>query len=107
MEGHWDKIWDCFLEVPKDSLVLNVDDDDFLKANEVLGEHQILCGGLKLADTRLKTFEQMKDDVKRVIDACAPGGGFLYCADKGFLTPGDVNPVLIECYNFAHEYSGK
>ena len=31
-----ENIWDCFLEVPKDSLVLNVDDDDILKVNEVL-----------------------------------------------------------------------
>lgn len=107
MEGRWENIWDCFLEVPKDSLILNVDDDDFLKVHERLGDHQILCGGLKLADTRLKSFDQMKDDLKRVIDTCAPGGGFLFSADKGFLTPGDVNPTLIECYNFAHEYSKK
>lgn len=107
MEGRWENIWDCFLEVPKDSLVLNVDDDDILKVNEVLGDHQILCGGLKLGDTRLKTFEEMKDDIKRVIDTCAPGGGFIFCADKGFVPPGDVNRTLIECYNFAHEYSKK
>ena len=49
----------------------------------------------------------MKDDVKRVIDTCAPGGGFIFSAGKGFLTPGDVNRTLIERYNFAHEYSKK
>ena len=107
MEGRWENIWECFLEVPKDSLVLAVDDDDFLKAHEVLGNHQILCGGLKLADTRLRKFADIKDDIKRVIDTCAPGGGFLFSPDKGFLTPGDVNPTLIECFNFAHEYSSK
>lgn len=107
MEGRWENIWDCFLDAPKDSVVLSVDDDDILKANEVLGGHQILCGGLKLADTRLKPFEQIKDNIKRVIDTCAPGGGFLFCTDKGFLTPGDVNPTVIECLNFAHEYSSK
>lgn len=107
MEGRWEKIMDCFLEVPKDSLVLGVDDDDFLKVHEVLGNHQIISGGLKLADTRLKKFEDIKDDIKRVIDTCAPGGGFLFATDKGLLTPGDVNPTLIEAYNFAHEYSSK
>lgn len=107
MEGRWENILDCFLEVPKDSLVLHVDDDDFLKVHEVLGNHQILVGGLKLADTRLKKFEDIKDDIKRVIDTCAPGGGFLFGTDKGFLTPGDVNRTLIECHNFAHEYSSK
>jgi len=107
MEGRWENIWECFLEVPKDSLVLCVDDDDILKAKAVLGDHQIIAGGLKLADTRLKTFDQMKDGIKKVIDTCAPGGAFIYCADKGLLTPGDLNPTLIECFNFAHEYSKK
>lgn len=107
MEGRWENIMECFLEVPKDSVVLCVDDDDFLKVHECLGDHQILVGGLKTAGTRLKKFEDIKDDIKRVIDTCAPGGGFLFGADKGFLTPGDVNPTLIECYNFAHEYSSK
>lgn len=107
MQGRWENVMDCFLEVPKDSVVLVVDDDDFLKVHERLGHHQILCGGLKMADTRLKKFEDIKDDIKRVIDTCAPGGGFLFNSDKNLLTPGDVNPTLIECYNFAHEYSSK
>lgn len=107
MEGHWENILDCFLDVPKDSVVLSVDDDDFLKVHERLGNHQILVGGLKAADTRLKKFEDIKDNIKRVIDTCAPGGGFLFSADKAFVTPGDINPTLIECYNFAHEYSSK
>ena len=61
MEGRWENIMDCFLDVPKDSVVLAVDDDDFLKVHEVLGDHQILCGGLKAADTRLKKFEDMEN----------------------------------------------
>lgn len=105
MEGSWEGIMECFLEVPKDSVVLNVDDDDILKVHALLGHHQILCGGLKLVDARMKPFDQLKDQIKRVIDTCAPGGGFLFCTDKGLLTRGDINPTLIACYNFAHEYS--
>ena len=91
LEGRWENIWDCFLELPKDSVVLHVDDDDFLKAT----------------DTRMKKFEDIKDDIKRVIDTCAPSGGFIFTTDKAMVTPGDVNPTLIECFNFAHEYSKK
>lgn len=106
LEGRWENIWDCFLDVPKDSVVLSID-DDILKAHERLGDHQILVGGLKMADTRLKKFENIKDDIKRVMDTCAPGGGFLFSTDKSVTAPGDMNPTLIECYNFAHEYSSK
>lgn len=107
MEGHWKNIWDCFFDVPKDSCVLCVDDDDFMEAYEVLGQQQVLCGGLKLADTRLKNFDQIKDSMKKLVDTCAPGGGFIFNTDKGFLTPGDVNQTLFDAYNFVHEYSCK
>ncbi len=107
LEGKWDRLLPYFLELPKDSCVLHVDDDDFIKTYELLGQHQILIGGLKASDCRLKKFEDIKDDVKRVIDTCAPGGGFLFSNDKGWLTPGDLNPTVVEAYNFAHEYSKK
>lgn len=105
LEGRWERILHYFLELPKDCCVLHVDDDDFLKVHEVLGHHQILCGGLKSADTMLKSFDQIKDDVKRVIDTCAPGGGFLFSTDKCWITPNDMNQNLVDAYNFAHEYS--
>lgn len=107
LEGRWEKIWHLFLELPKDCLILHVDDDDFFKAYEALGQHQIICGGLRSADIRLKSMEELKDQVKRVIDTCAPGGGFLLATDKIWSSPGDVNQNLIDVFNFAHEYSSK
>lgn len=107
LEGHWENLLDCFYDVPKDSLVLSVDDDDLLKVYEKLGDYQILVGGVKIADTRLKKFDDIEGDIKKIIDTCAPGGGFLFGSDKAFLTPGDVNSTLIQCYNLAHEYSSK
>lgn len=107
LEGKWGQLADCFLDAPKDSFVLMVDDDDVFDIYERLGHHQIIMGGLKMANVRLKKFDDIKDDIKRVVDTCAPGGGFIFLPDKGFVTRGDVNPTLIECYNFAHEYSKK
>ena len=107
LEGKWGGMADSFMDAPKDSFILAVDDDDVFDIYERVGHHQIICGGLRLADTRLKKFEDIRDDIKRVIDTCAPGGGFLFMTDKAFVTPGDVNKTLIECYNFAHEYSKK
>jgi len=107
LEGKWGQMADCFLDAPKDSFVLAVDDDDVFDIYNRLGHHQIICGGLRLADTRLKKTDEIKDHIKRVVDTCAPGGGFLFMTDKAFVTPGDVSKTLIECYNFAHEYSKK
>ena len=107
MEGRWSKIWHHFKDLPKDCCILQVDDDDLFELYAELGQDQIITGGVKIADTRLKPFEAVKDDIKRVIDTCAPGGGFLLDSDKGWIAPGDVNQTLIEVFNFAHEYSKK
>ncbi len=107
MEGNWSRIWDRFRELPKDSLILHVDDDDIIQAKKEIGDWQIIAGGLKLADCRMKSFDQIKDDVKRVIDACAPGGGFIFTLDKCALTPGDINQTVIDAYNFVHEYTSR
>ena len=78
---------------------------DIIKAKEVLGDYQIIEGGLKMASLRTDSPEKIKDDVKKIIDACQPGDGFLFCTDKAWIAPGDVNQNLIDAYNFAHEYS--
>ena len=105
LEGRWENVWECFKEVPKDSCILHIDDDDIIKAKEVLGDYQIIEGGLKMASVRTDSPEKIKDDVKKIIDACQPGDGFLFCTDKAWIAPGDVNQNLIDAYNFAHEYS--
>lgn len=105
LEGRWENVWECFKEVPKDSCILHIDDDDIIKVKEVLGDYQIIEGGLKMASVRTDSPEKIKDDVKKIIDACQPGDGFLFCTDKAWIAPGDVNQNLIDAYNFAHEYS--
>lgn len=107
MEGSWERIWHHFLEVPKDSCILHVDDDDICKVKQEIGHHQIIEGGLKMAAVRTESIEKIKEDVKHVIDVCAPGDGFLFCTDKAWIAPGDVNQNLIDAYNFVHEYSMK
>ncbi len=107
LEGSWKNVWHHFLEVPKDSCILHIDDDDICQAKKELGDHQIIEGGLKMAAVRTESFDKIKEDIKRVIDVCAPGDGFLFCTDKAWIAPGDVNQNLIDAYNFVHEYSMK
>ena len=104
-EGRWDKVYQCFREVPKDSCILHIDDDDIIKAKEDIGDWQILEGGLKLASLFTDSAENIKAEVRKVIDACAPGDGFLFCTDKAWISPQDMNRNLIDAYNYAHEYS--
>ncbi|MBQ7737338.1 MAG: hypothetical protein IJT62_05825 [Oscillospiraceae bacterium] len=107
LEGRFGRMTDCFLDAPKDSFVLFVDDDDIYDVNERLGQHHIIAGGLLSVNTRMMKIDEMKDGIMKLIDTLAPGGGYIFAANKCCLTPGDVNRNLIDCYNFAHEYSKK
>ena len=107
MEGAWAAFYDVFQDAPKDSCILHVDDDDIVQAKKDIGDCQILEGGIKLAKIMASDIEDIKAEVRRVIDACAPGEGFLFCTDKAWIGPRDVNQNLIDCYNYEHEYSKK
>lgn len=107
IEGHWKNVWHHFLDVPKDSCILHVDDDDLFDAYKELGQHQIIMGGVRMADIRTKKLDDLKDQIKKMIDTCAPGGGYFFATDKAWIAPGDVNQTLIDVFNFAHDYSTK
>ena len=107
LEGRWLPFIEHFLELPKDSVIIMVDDDDILELKKRIGHHQVLTGGVKIQNTRLLSKEENIDYAKRVIDACAPGGGFMFNSDKMWIFSGDINQNLIDVYNFAHEYGKK
>lgn len=106
-EGAWLGFMDGFRDIPKSSVILFVDEDDILEMNRVIGDWQVLGGGAKLAQTKFASKEENIDYAKKVIDECAPGGGFIFSAEKRMICPGDVNQTLIDVYNFAYEYSRK
>ena len=104
-EGKWKHLWDFFLDLPKDSTVINVEDDDVIETYEKIGHHHIICGGGRLTDIRLNSLEYNIDQAKKVIDACAPGKGFIFTTDKSWCCKGDINQTLIDLYKFVKEYA--
>ena len=106
LEGSWMHVVDFFRDVPKDSMILMADDDDVIELYKKIGDYQIIAGGAKLAEIRLESKEKIIDRAKRTIDICAQDSGFLFCTDKNWISPGDVNQNLVDVYNFVHEYKG-
>lgn len=104
LEGKWAHVFDYLKDAPKDSMIMMLDDDDIFDVNDALGEYQIIAGGAKIVD--LKTYDRDKclDITKKVIDTCAPGGGFIFTTDKIWNSPGDITQNLLDVYSFAHEY---
>ena len=84
-----------------------VDEDDIIEVNKAIGDWIVLGGGAKPAQTKFFSKEENIDYAKKVIDACAPGGGFIFSADKRMICPGDVTQTFIDVYNFVYEYGKK
>ncbi len=103
-EGSFKNVFPYFLDLPKDSLVVNVENEDICDVYKFLGHHQIIMGGHRLIDTKMRTLEENKDIAKRVIDTCAPGNAFIYASDKSWACKGDVTPMMVETYKFVKEY---
>lgn len=101
LEGDWTHLYDFVNDFPKDFAFAMIEKDDIFTAKEKIGKTVALSGGIDLGMLRNCTKDQCIDHVKKVIDQCAPGGGFIFSTDKSLLAPDDVN---IENYKAVYEY---
>lgn len=91
-EGKSSHIYDCFLELPKGSIVALIEGSDIIQAKKDIGHHVTLSGGIPIYLLKNGTKEECIDYVKRVIQECGPGGGFMLTMDKAPLSGTDINP---------------
>lgn len=105
LEGKWIQFTDFLCDLPKNSCVLHVDDDDVIEFKSKLNKHQAVAGGVHSSTLAMSSTETCLDEAKRIIDQCAPDGGFIYSNGKALISAGDVNPNLINTFNFVHENS--
>jgi len=50
---------------------------DIAKAKKILGDTACICGNLPSADLIYGKKEDIIENTKRMLDICAPGGGFM------------------------------
>ncbi len=76
-EGRYNTRLEQLLDVPKGKVIYMFETVDIKRAKEVLGGHACICGNLPTALLAHGTPEQVKDATKKMLDDCAPGGGFM------------------------------
>ena len=64
-------------ELPKGKILGMFEQVDIGSAKKILGDHMCICGNLPGALLAYGTPEKIIDETKRMIDICAPGGGFV------------------------------
>lgn len=107
LEGEWAQHYDWLNSLPKNFLTGIVENDDIVKMKKKVGDNITLIGGMPLNVLKYESKEFCIDYAKRVVDECAPGGGFIFGTDKVLQCPGDVNPEnYIAVNNYVYEYGG-
>ena len=64
-------------ELPKGRIIGMFEQVDMADAKRILGETMCLCGNLPGSTLAYGTPEEVADQTKRLLDLCAPGGGFI------------------------------
>lgn len=78
LEGDWGKHWHHFLELPKGTVLCDIDDQgDIFKAKADIGHHQCIAGGISSSMFILGTPQEIDERVKLLCETVGKGGGFI------------------------------
>lgn len=77
-EGPYDTRIEQITDIPAGKCVLHLEKADMAKAKKVLGDKVCLTGNLSIYLLEHGTKEQVIDETKRLLDICAPGGGYIF-----------------------------
>lgn len=76
-EGRYNTRLEILRDVPKGKVVYAFEQVDIKEAKRILGDVACICGNLPTSLLAFGTPGQVEEECKRLIDICAPGGGFI------------------------------
>jgi hypothetical protein len=78
LEGDWGRHWHHMLEMPKGTVLCDIDTQgDIFKAKKDIGHHQCIAGGMPDSALILGTPEQVRAQVKLLCETVGKGSGFI------------------------------
>ena len=77
-EGKYNSRLDFLTEVPPGKVIYHFEDVDMAAAKKKLGGIACITGGYQPWKLGWQTPEQVRDEIKALIDTCAPGGGYMF-----------------------------
>jgi uroporphyrinogen-III decarboxylase len=82
-EGRYGARLDIIKEMPHSSVLWSFEDIDMARAKKVLGKSACISGNVPSSVLYTKTPEEVKDYCRRLIETCAPGGGYILTGAAG------------------------
>jgi len=83
-EGGYTSRLDHLTEVDKNMVVYHFEKVDLELAHKKLGDIACIAGGFHPPIVEMGTKQQVVDEVKRILDICAPGGGYIFEGGSSF-----------------------
>lgn len=81
-EGPYNTRLKYLKELPEHKCVIAFTDMDMKKVKETVGQHNCITGGINEHLLETGTPEQVTEAVKRMLDVCAPGGGYIFAVNR-------------------------
>ncbi len=76
-EGNYFTRLDVIRDIPKGKVVYLFEKQDMAKAKKILGDTVCIAGNFDTGLLQYGTKEQIEEETKRLLDLCAPGGGYM------------------------------
>ena len=70
-------------ELPRSSVVWTMEKTDMAMAKKILGTSACIAGNVTAAMLYTQTSQKIKEYCKKLIDTCAPGGGYILALGSG------------------------
>lgn len=77
LEGPYNTRLEIIKQVPKGKCIYMFEQVDIAKAKKILGDSACICGNIPTSDLIYGDKEDVIEKTKRMLDICAPGGGFM------------------------------
>ncbi len=76
-EGSYHSRLEVLCDVPKDKVIYGFEDVDMKRAKDIVGKVACIAGNYPTQHLISGSIERVIDETKRMIDVCAPGGGYI------------------------------
>ena len=101
-EGVYNRRLEVIKDLPKASVIWMFDQTDMANAKKILGDTCCICGNIPVSIAYTGTAQEMTDYCRKLIETCAPGGGYILSGGSTFdmAKPENMHAMM----NAAKEY---
>jgi uroporphyrinogen-III decarboxylase len=82
-EGRYGARLEVIKDLPKGSMLWSFEDIDMARAKKVLGPYACIAGNIPSSFLYTKTPKEVKEYCRKLIETCAPGGGYILTGAAG------------------------